>query len=279
MSLIAHDVSFVVHGRHLLRDVSVAVRPGEVLAVLGPNGAGKSTLLKVLAGELMVSSGKVTQNGLAITDIAALDLARERAVMPQAAAMTFPFKVRDVVALGRAPFRKISTRKRDQELVERAIANADIEHLADRVYPALSGGEKQRVQLARALVQVWGMESCSGRADVKKSAPTLSNARFLLLDEPTSGLDVSHQHALLAVARREAHDNGVGVLVILHDFNQVTAYADRVAILQAGQVVAQGPVREIMKPDLLSTVFNSPIRAIEDPNGGVVLVSQAQAVV
>lgn len=279
MSLIAHEVSFVARGRYLLRDVSVVVQPGEVLAILGPNGAGKSTLLKVLAGELDVSSGKVTQNGLAISDIAALDLARERAVMPQAASMTFPFTVRDVVALGRAPFRKVSTRKYDQELVKRAITSADIEHLADRVYLALSGGEKQRVQLARALVQVWGMGSCLGRTDLKNEAARTANARFLLLDEPTSGLDVSHQHALLAVARREAHNNGIGVLVILHDFNQVTAYADRVAILQAGQLVAQGTVAEIMQPELLSTVFNSPIRAIDDPNGGVVLVSQAQAVV
>ncbi len=279
MSLIAHEVSFVARGRYLLRDVSVVVQPGEVLAILGPNGAGKSTLLKVLAGELDVSSGKVTQNGLAISDIAALDLARERAVMPQAASMTFPFTVRDVVALGRAPFRKVSTRKHDQELVKHAIASADIEHLADRVYPALSGGEKQRVQLARALVQVWGMENCLGRTDLKNEAARTANARFLLLDEPTSGLDVSHQHALLAVARREARNNGVGVLVILHDFNQVTAYADRVAILQAGQLVAQGAVAEIMQPELLSTVFNSPIRAIDDPNGGVVLVSQAKAVV
>ena len=265
MTLTAHNISFLARGRYLLRDISVSLVPGEVLAILGPNGAGKSTLLKVLAGEHGVAHGTVTQNGHDVSELPALTLAQERAVMPQATSMTFPFPVRDVVALGRSPFRKISTRKHDQTLVERAIALADIGHLADRAYPALSGGEKQRVHLARALVQVWGMDG--------DHAPV--GARFLLLDEPTSGLDVSHQHALLSVARREARQNGVGVLMILHDFNQVTAYADRVAVLQGGEMVAQGAVQDVMTPDLLSTVFRSPIRAIPDPDGGAVLVSQA----
>lgn len=274
MSLMAKDVSFVARGRHLLRDISLALAPGEVLAILGPNGAGKSTLLRVLAGEYQPAKGCVMQNGQDISSLSALNLAQRRAVMPQAASMTFPFGVRDVVALGRAPFRKISTRQLDQKLVARAIAVADINHLADRPYPALSGGEKQRVHLARALVQIWGM----GGFDVTSDAvhdPQCGSDRFLLLDEPTAGLDVSHQHALLAVARREAHDNNVGVLMILHDFNQVTAYADRVAVLQSGEIVAQGDVADVMQPDLLSAVFKSPIRAIEDPKGGHVLVSQA----
>jgi len=255
--------------------VSIAITPGEVLAVLGPNGAGKSTLLRVLAGEYPAASGTIRQNGQDISQIAALTLAQTRAVMPQAASMTFPFAVRDVIALGRAPFRKNSTRQFDQKLVAHAIRLADIDHLSDRAYPALSGGEKQRVHLARALVQVWGMNDPEtiGRVDHDHHDRACRD-RFLLLDEPTSGLDVSHQHALLDVARREAHQNNVGVLMILHDFNQVTAYADRVAVLSAGEIVAQGPVSDIMEPGLLSSVFKSPIRAIDDPAGGFVLVSQ-----
>ncbi|WP_052066044.1 heme ABC transporter ATP-binding protein [Thalassospira australica] len=271
MSLVANKAGFVVRGRHLLRDVTVAVKPGEVLAVLGPNGAGKSTLLRVMAGEYQATSGTIHQNGQDVSQVAALALAQTRAVMPQAASMTFPFAVRDVVALGRAPFRRNSTRQFDQKLVDHAIRLADIDHLADRAYPALSGGEKQRVHLARALVQVWGMNNpeTTGRLDHERDG----KERFLLLDEPTAGLDVSHQHALLAVARREAHQNNVGVMMILHDFNQVTAYADRVAVLSAGEIVAQGPVSDIMEPGLLSSVFKSPIRAIDDPAGGFVLVS------
>jgi iron complex transport system ATP-binding protein len=275
MTLMAHKVDFKVRGRYLLRDVSIAVEPGEVLAILGPNGAGKSSLLKVLAGELAPSAGKVFQNGRTLSDVSALDLAQERAVMPQAASMSFPFTVFDVVALGRAPFRKISTRQFDQKQVRRAIDLADITHLAGRAYPALSGGEKQRVHLARALVQLWGMKDATGKSGASDDDDRTSAARFLLLDEPTAGLDVSHQHAVLALARREAKEHGVGVLMILHDFNQVLTYADQVAILTAGEVVAQGPVTNVMAPDLLSSVFKSPIRAINDPAGGVVLVSQS----
>jgi iron complex transport system ATP-binding protein len=274
MTLMAHKADFKARGRYLLRDVSIAVEPSEVLAILGPNGAGKSTLLKVLAGELSPSGGKVFQNGRPLASISALDLAQERAVMPQAASMTFPFTVFDVVALGRAPYRKVSTRQFDQKQVRRAIELADITHLADRAYPALSGGEKQRVHLARALVQLWGMKDASQNSGTSSEGSD-SAARFLLLDEPTAGLDVSHQHAVLDLARREAKECGVGVLMILHDFNQVLTYADRVAILSSGAVVEQGSVSDVMTPDLLSSVFKSPIRAINDPAGGVVLVSQS----
>ncbi|MBC05048.1 heme ABC transporter ATP-binding protein [Thalassospira sp.] len=276
MTLMAHKADFKARGRYLLRDVSIAVEPGEVLAILGPNGAGKSTLLKVLAGELSPSGGKVFQNGRALSSISALELAQERAVMPQAASMTFPFTVFDVVALGRAPYRKVSTRQFDQKQVRRAIELADITHLADRAYPALSGGEKQRVHLARALVQLWGMTDTSQRSAASNGDDEQpSVVRFLLLDEPTAGLDVSHQHAVLALARQEAKERGVGVLMILHDFNQVLTYADRVAILSSGEVVEQGSVSDVMTPDLLSSVFKSPIRAIKDPAGGIVLVSQS----
>lgn len=275
MTLMAHKADFKARGRYLLRDVSIVVEPGAVLAILGPNGAGKSTLLKVLAGELTPSGGKVFQNGRPLSDVSALDLAQERAVMPQAASMTFPFTVFDVVALGRAPFRKVSTRQFDQKQVRRAIELADITHLAGRAYPALSGGEKQRVHLARALVQLWGMKDASQNSTTRTGDDPSSAARFLLLDEPTAGLDVSHQHAVLDLARREAKECGVGVLMILHDFNQVLTYADQVAILTAGEVVAYGAVSEVMTPDLLSSVFNSPIRAINDPLGGVVLVSHS----
>lgn len=273
MTLMAHKADFKARGRYLLRDVSIAVEPGEVLAILGPNGAGKSTLLKVLAGELAPSGGKVFQNGRPLSTISALDLAQERAVMPQAASMTFPFTVFDVVALGRAPYRKVSTRQFDQKQVIRAIKLADITRLADRAYPSLSGGEKQRVHLARALVQLWGMKDANQTHAARDGS--ISAARFLLLDEPTAGLDVAHQHAVLSLARREAKECGVGVLMILHDFNQVLSYADQVAVLSAGEVVAQGSVSDVMTPDLLSSVFKSRIRSINDPAGGVVLISQS----
>ncbi len=269
MSLRAQDVTYEVRGNKLVRDICICVEPGEVTAILGPNGAGKSTLLKLLSGEIIPTSGLITQNEYPLNDLSALQLAQQRAVMPQATSITFPFIVRDVVGLGRAPFRKQSTRKLDAELVEYAIGNADIAHLADRAYPALSGGEKQRVHLARALVQLWGMD----HGEIQKKNPQTD--RYLLLDEPTSGLDVAHQHALLSVARREARDRRTGVLMILHDFNQVMAYADKVAILHKGNLVAYGATADVMTSALLSDVFESSIRTITDPEGRAVLISQA----
>ncbi|MEQ5776093.1 heme ABC transporter ATP-binding protein [Thalassospira sp. NFXS8] len=285
MTLCAQNVTFAVRGQTLLDDVSLILHPGEVLAVLGPNGAGKSTLLKVLAGEIAPNKGRVTQNGVDIAHVPALALAQNRAVMPQAAAMAFPFIVRDVVLLGRAPFRKTSSRKIDRDLVEKAIALADIAHLADHAYPALSGGEKQRVHLARALVQLWGMSEGAAvkmarHTDMPDTVDRLDRtrgpARFLLLDEPTAGLDIGHQHGLLSIARAQAQHHKTGVLMILHDFNQVCGYADRVVILRKGRVAAQGPTDQVMRPDLLSDVFESPIRAVPDPDGATdILVSRA----
>ncbi|PKR51934.1 heme ABC transporter ATP-binding protein [Thalassospira marina] len=283
MTLKAKNICFVVRGRTLLHDVSLAVQPGEVLAVMGPNGAGKSTLLKVLSGEVTPSRGDVLQNGRNIADIPAIKLAQERAVMPQAASMAFPFAVRDVVMLGRAPFRKISSARYDAELTEKALELADITHLVANAYPSLSGGEKQRVHLARALVQLWGMTGEGaevGDGDGQEQSEqttqpahiTHSNSRFLLLDEPTAGLDIAHQQALLNVARAEAQQNGVGVLVILHDFNQVTAYADRVVLLKRGAVFATGAVGDVMRPALLSDLFESPVRAVPDPDGATPLL-------
>ncbi|MDP2699099.1 heme ABC transporter ATP-binding protein [Thalassospira sp.] len=259
MSLVLEQVGFSVRQHVLLADISLEVRPGEVLVVLGPNGAGKSTLLRLMAGEMAPTQGQVILDQRPLSAWRAGELAQRRSVMPQASMLAFPFSVRDIVALGRAPYRRISPRRLDQEMIDRALALADLTAMANRAYPALSGGEKQRVHLARALVQLWGMDMApvAGKSEA-------GGHRFLLLDEPTAGLDIAHQHALLGVARQQAMDYGVGVLAILHDFNQAALYADRVAILKAGRLVICAPTLQAMVPDILSDVFQSPIRLIRD---------------
>ncbi|MFH1806686.1 MAG: heme ABC transporter ATP-binding protein [Pseudomonadota bacterium] len=256
MSLVLEQAGFSVRRHILLADISLEVRPGEVLVVLGPNGAGKSTLLRLLAGEMAPTQGQVMLDQRPLSAWRAGELAQRRAVMPQASMLAFPFSVRDIVALGRAPYRRTSPRRLDQEMIDQALVMADLTAMANRAYPALSGGEKQRVHLARALVQLWGLDM----------APVAAGAghRFLLLDEPTAGLDIAHQHALLDIARQQAMHYGVGVLAILHDFNQAALYADRVAILKAGRLVICVPTLQAMTPDILSDVFQSPIRLIRD---------------
>ncbi|BAZ93531.1 hemin import ATP-binding protein HmuV [Thiohalobacter sp. COW1] len=250
MNLEASDISVYAGARALLHGVSVRLAPGEVLAVIGPNGAGKSTLLKCLAGETTPAAGRIGINGRALADWPHRSLARMRAVLPQHSSLNFPFRVREVVAMGRSPHAGAPA-GHNSDIVNAALTAADVQHLAGRDYTTLSGGERQRVQLARVLTQIW--------------EPATEGPRYLLMDEPTSALDLVHQHHVLGVARRFAREQGIGVLAILHDLNLVAGYADRVAVLQQGRLRRQGPVGEVMQPAFLSEVFGIPLLRLPHP--------------
>ncbi|TVQ85754.1 MAG: heme ABC transporter ATP-binding protein [Chromatiaceae bacterium] len=237
-------------GTSLLDAVDCQVHPGELLVVLGPNGAGKSTLLRVLSGELRPSAGRVTLDGHRLGQFVARDLAQRRAVLPQHSTLSFPFRVQDVVAMGRSPHRDPSGTAQDS-IVAAAMALADVAHLAGRLYPSLSGGERQRVQLARVLAQIW--------------SPVPAGPRFLLLDEPTAALDIAHQHQLLELARQLVAGGDLGVLAILHDLNLACAYADRILLLAAGRVVTQDRPAAVVDGGHLGRAFAIPIEAIEHP--------------
>ncbi|RKT44665.1 heme ABC transporter ATP-binding protein [Thiocapsa rosea] len=239
-------------GTHRLLDgVGCVVRPGELVVVLGPNGAGKSTLLRVLSGDLTPTTGAVSLNGRRLRNWSPLMLARQRAVLPQQSALSFPFRVEDVVRMGRSPHRAV-TLVRQEAIVREAMRRADVLHLAGRLYPSLSGGERQRVQLARVLAQIW--------------EPTDLGPRYLLLDEPTSALDIAHQHQLLEIAREMLAGGELGVLAILHDLNLASAYADRILLLKDGRVAAAGSVAEIMDRGHLESVFGIPVQTLEHPS-------------
>ncbi|BDG70421.1 hemin import ATP-binding protein HmuV [Roseomonas fluvialis] len=234
-------------GRHaLLEDVSLALVPGEVVAVVGPNGAGKSTLLRVVAGELTPHVGRVSCEGRPLSAWTPLALARRRAVVTQHVALAFPMTVAEVVGLGRLPWRGTAEAPRDAAAVLAALAAAGVGHLAGRTYPTLSGGERQRVQCARALAQL----------DVA------ARPAALLLDEPTASLDVKHSAALLALLRRLARDR-FAILVVLHDLNEVAFVADQVAVLDAGRLVAFGPTGAVLQPALLERVYGIGFRSLD----------------
>lgn len=245
----AHALSVRAGPRWLLREVTLALRPGEVLALIGPNGAGKSTLLGALAGEQRPARGGVLFDGRPMPAIPPLALARRRAVMRQAAALAFPMRAEQVVALGRLPWHGTPQAARDAEAVGAAIAAAGLGPLAAQPYATLSGGERQRVQLARALAQLHGVEGAA-----------------LLLDEPTASLDVRHAAALLRLLRRQAAE-GLAVLVVLHDLNEAAHVADRVALLAGGRLRALGPPGEVLTPALLAEVYGQAFRTL--PGGGL----------
>ena len=257
VSLTARDIDMVLGSRQVLTGASMEVLPDELVTVLGPNGAGKSTFLNVLSGEQAARSGDVRIGGDDLRTLSSSVLARKRALMPQKASLNFPFKVRDVVAMGRDPFRLIVDASSNKAAVDWALAETDIGHLARRVYTQLSGGEQQRVQLARVLAQVWRESD--------------DEPRFLLLDEPTSSLDLAHQHSVLHLARNLA-EKGVGVVAVVHDLNLAALYATRVVILSNGRVVAAGDPEEILEPDLIADVFDLSVHRVVDPDSGRKLI-------
>jgi iron complex transport system ATP-binding protein len=238
------------NGTTLLDDVSLTVGQGELLAVLGPNGAGKSTMLGVLTGDLKPSSGDVLIGGHPLAGFSAKELARHRSVMPQAVTLAFPFTVDEVVRMGRSPHLGMPCAESEDNIVARCLAETDTTHLRDRAYPSLSGGEQARVTLARVLAQ---------------------QAPLVFLDEPTAALDLKHTEDVLRMARGRAAQ-GDAVVVVLHDLNLAAAYADRIALLAAGKLVACGTPREVCTSETLSTLYDHPVEVMERPGTGEILV-------
>lgn len=252
MSLVAERVSVRVGKAALLREVSLAAAPGEVLGLVGPSGAGKSTLLRVWSGELAPSAGAVSFAGCPLGQLDAATLARTRAVLPQQTAVRFPLRALEVVLLGRLPHPGRGESQRDREIAWAALELVEAAHLADRAAPTLSGGELQRVQLARALAQVW------------EATPTLPR-RYLLLDEPTASLDPGHATRLLGVVRRFACASGSAVVVVMHDLSAATQYADRVALIDAGRCVAAGRPEEVLTAERLGRCFGAAFDVVAIP--------------
>ncbi len=243
----ATGLSYRVREKLLLDGVDIVLLPGELHAVIGRNGAGKSTLLKLLSGELPPATGSILLDGLPLSAHKPRDLARRRAVLAQHTTLTFDYRVLEVALLGRLPHlgHRAET-EADAALARDALHRVGLSGYADRGYLTLSGGEQQRVHLARVLTQLSG-ESGPG-----------SPAKILFLDEPTSSLDLHHQHHILALAR-ELAAAGAAVFAILHDLNLAARYADRITLLGDGRLLATGTPVEVLTRDLLQAAFNHPV--------------------
>ncbi len=242
----AESVSLIRGGRKLLDEVSLELRAGEVLALLGPNGAGKSTMLSILSGDVAPDQGSVRFGDRDISDWSLPDLARRRSVLLQDNQLLFPFTVHQVVEMGRAPWRRTPLEDQDNEAISESINAADIAHLGNRRVPSLSGGERARAAFARVM---------AGRTGV------------LMLDEPTAALDLGHQESVLGLARARAKA-GDAVLVVLHDLNLASAFADRAALLRDGQIVACDAPERVLTADIVSDVYRTPVEVIPHPVTG-----------
>ena len=237
----AENLSFAVQGTTLVRDASLRLAAGETTIIVGPNGAGKSTLLKLITGELTPAAGQVRLDGEAVHGAPAWKLACQRAVMVQNQRLAFPFTVYEVARLGLEGVGRSRSRERRDALIAEALEAAGVLGLAGREYQTLSGGEQQRVQFARALCQLAAGASIAPR-------------QALFLDEPIASLDLCHQLGLLDSARVIA-SRGAAVLIVLHDINLAVTYADRLVVMEAGRIVAQGDPTAILDDALLRQVF------------------------
>lgn len=218
-----------------LAGVSVSLDPGELVAVVGPNGSGKTTLLRALLGTRSLDAGKVVVEGKPLAQWRPRDLAKVIGVVTQREEILFPLTVRETVELGRyahlGPL--AGPRDADHRAVTEALQRADVSGLADRRTDTLSGGEWQRVRVARALAQ---------------------NPRALLLDEPTAALDIRHEMEVFELVRKLAGE-GIGTLLVTHHLNLAARYADRMVLLDKGAVIAEGPPAEVLRSEVVSPVF------------------------
>ncbi|CAE6919106.1 Part of the ABC transporter complex HmuTUV involved in hemin import. Responsible for energy coupling to the transport system [Vibrio sp. B1REV9] len=235
-ALSGKNISMQYGNRIVLDDISIDIRAGEVTALLGPNGAGKSTLLKLLCGEIP-SQNDIEYFGKQKNDWVPSESAKHIAMLPQHSTLTFPFLAKEVVELGAIPLS--ITNKETTQLALHYMGQTDVLHLADRLYPALSGGEKQRLHLARVLTQLHQ----SGER------------KILMLDEPTSALDLAHQHNTLKIAREAAKQHNAAVVVVLHDLNLASQYSDRLVLLHNGKLVCDDTPWNALTPERIEHVY------------------------
>ncbi|HVL55158.1 MAG TPA: heme ABC transporter ATP-binding protein [Burkholderiaceae bacterium] len=268
-----HGVTVVRERRTLLDRVQLSVARGELLALIGPNGAGKSTLLRTACGDEPLAAGEVrlgdctlasaTRAGAASPGCRPHEIARRLAMLPQASTLSFDFLVHEVVTLGRLPHRYAGAASADRAAVRAVISALQLDALAQRPYLQLSVGERQRVQVARVLAQLWH--------------PPADGAA-LLLDEPVAALDLAHQLRVLDVVSRFARD-GVAVAVVLHDLNLAALYADRIALLARGALLGCGSPAQVLRPDALQAAYGCATQVQIDPDSGRPTISLRRSAV
>lgn len=251
MNATLYEISYRIRGASLLDDVTLTIPEGSLTAVIGPNGAGKSTLLHLLAGDSAPTSGLVSYDGVPISSIGVERRARLRALLPQRHVPDVTFTVEQVVAMGRFPYRydPSNVPADDQQAVDEAIDVLDLSDLRSRAVRSLSGGEQQRVAIARVLAQ---------------------RASLVLLDEPTTALDIAHRATVMSLIEG-LQPKGHTVVAVLHDLD-LAAYFDHVVLLHRGTVAATGSPETVLTSETLTNVYRHPIDVVASPNGDSIIV-------
>lgn len=252
------SVGLTISAVPLLNNITIDCPRGSVTALMGPNGAGKTSLLKVISGDHKASQGVVEINGQPRENWKQSDIAQFMAVLPQSSTLTFAFTAHEVVALGRTPY--ATGLRRDGDIIDAALAKVDASYLAQRSFVQLSGGEKQRVQLARVLAQIW--EHCEAVAETDG---------ILLLDEPSAAFDMAHQLMLIDTVQQIAAQ-GVTIVMVMHDLNLAAKCADQMVFMNCGECTAVGTVTELLTPEMIKKVFSVDAEVIAHPVQGTPMV-------
>lgn len=251
----AHDLTFDYHGTLVLNGIDLTAHHGQTVGLIGPNGSGKTTLLRNLYAALTPRAGLVTIDNTPVSDLAAPERARRLAVVTQEHDPETPLTVADMVMLGRSPHRSIfqAYSVDDHQAAAAALTRVGARALADRTFNSLSGGEKQRVLIARTLAQ---------------------EADHLLLDEPTNHLDIRYQHSILSLVRRL----DVTTVVVMHDLNLAARYCDQLVLLDDGIVESSGPTDAVLEPSILEPVYGVAVQRVIDSDCVQLIFSPATEV-
>ncbi len=247
------NLSFSYRNGRVLHGVSFTVEAGEILGVIGPNSAGKTTLLRLLSRVLAPEAGTILLFDRDLTVMTKREVARHVAVVPQEFQVAFPFTVEQVVAMGRYPYaRGIGLESvEDCQAAQHALHETGTAHLARKYLDQLSGGEKQRVVIARALAQ---------------------EPRLLLLDEPMAHLDLNHQLEILRLLKRFKEERGITIILVSHDLNAAAECSDRLLLLKSGEILTTGRPKEVMRPEILEKAYDCPIWTGTDPETGSIRI-------
>ena len=247
--LLIQDLTVQYGTCRVVENVSLQVAPGEIVALIGPNGAGKTSLVRGVSGVTKIKSGSIHFGDTNLMSLNAMERARILAVVPQVSFVGGAYSVEQVVMMGRTAYMSWIGRpsQKDEQIVRLAMENTNTSMLAERRIAELSGGEQQRVMLARALAQ---------------STP------LLVMDEPTNHLDLQHQGTILSLVRQQVAQQNLAVLMVLHDLNLVSQFADKAALMSEGKIIEVGYPTEVLKAETISRVYQAQIEVISHPKTG-----------
>ncbi|HMK25501.1 MAG TPA: heme ABC transporter ATP-binding protein [Chitinophagaceae bacterium] len=251
------NISYSIGKKSILSGVSAEFHPGEFNMILGPNGSGKSTFLKIFSGELHGYRGHVFYRDKKIESIKKEELAKQRAVMSQQPELSFPLMVDEVVMMGRYPHFVFNPGKKDETICNEVMERMNLQSFRERNYLTLSGGEKQRVQFARVLAQIW--------------EKPIAGTRYLFLDEPLTSLDINYQQEFLQIAKEFTKADTI-LVVVIHDINLAIQFADKLFFFKDGEIAAQGNPSAILTEELIAGVFGIKTTIIKNPVSGTPLV-------